>query len=122
MVLKRGESKPPAKSLEQLVVEQPEEVTHNKADETAPVKQKLVDAQVPVKRSQKKISAPIKLPAKKPLVIKPKQKKQVKSPDSNSNFLAAATLVGTEQQAELDESDEYTSKLATAQYKKIEKS
>ena len=130
MVLKKGgskkeekETKPPQKSLELLsVVEQPDETVSAPAkftEETiaAPLNEKIA---APVKLSEE----PVK-PAKKPIVIKPKKivdKKQVKSPDSNSNFLAAATLFGTEQQAELDESEKYTSKLATAEYKKLEKS
>ena len=44
--------------------------------------------------------------------IAPKPVVVPKSPDSNSNFLAAASLFGSDQQAELDEDQKYTSKIA----------
>lgn len=52
----------------------------------------------------------------------PAEPKKPKSPESNSNFLAAATLFGQEQQQELEESEKYTSKIAKAEFQKIEKS
>ena len=117
MVLKKGgskaESKPPTKSLELLTVVEPEEavVAPVKAVEEKPVapiklakkpivikpKKQVEPVVAPAKPIEEKPVAQVKL-AKKPIVIK--QKKQVKkekSPDSNSNFLAAATLFGTEQ-------------------------
>ena len=53
-------------------------------------------------------------------LVKPVAQKPTVSPDSNSNFLAAASLFGSEQQAELDAAEKYTSKIAKAEYKKIE--
>jgi hypothetical protein len=115
MVLKKGgskaESKPPTKSLELLTVVEPEEAVAVKAVEEKPVapiklakkpivikpKKQVEPVVAPAKPIEEKPVAQVKL-AKKPIVIK--QKKQVKkekSPDSNSNFLAAATLFGTEQ-------------------------
>jgi len=101
MIIKKGnknqlekDEKPPTKSLELITV----------YDQPVKVEEAIASVQEPV-------VAPVPTPAPKPVVIlapKPSPapvkhkivitpKKTEKSPDSNSNFLAAASLFGTEQ-------------------------
>jgi hypothetical protein len=103
------------------VAKQEEEAPVAKAEEQVPVAK--AEEQVPVVKTEEQAQA-IKLleEASAPAVPTPVVPKKTASVDSNSNFLAAATLFGTEQQAELEESEQYTSKIAKAEYKKIEKS